>query len=104
MGQFVKVGTTAELEDLEAGKLVEAGGRSIALFNIGGSYYAIDNTCPHRGGPLSQGMLAEDVVICPWHGARFEVKTGAVLAPPAPEGVKSYPVRVNGNDVEIEVG
>ena len=86
MGQFVKVGTTAELEDLEEGKLVEAGGRSIALFNIGGSYYAIDNTCPHRGGPLSQGMLAEDVVICPWRGARFNVKTGAVLAPPAPEG------------------
>jgi len=49
-------------------------------------------------------MLAEDVVICPWHAARFDVKTGAVLAPPAPEGVKSYPVRVNGNDVEIEVG
>lgn len=63
MGQCVKVGTTAELEDLEGCKLVEAGGRSIALFNIGASYYAVDNTCPHRGGLLSQGMLAEDVVI-----------------------------------------
>ncbi len=53
MGQFVKVGTKAEFEDLEAGKLVEAAGRSIAIFNLGGTYYAIENTCPHRGGPLA---------------------------------------------------
>ncbi len=103
MGQHIKVGTTTELEDLEGGKLVEAGGRSIAVFNLGGSYYAIENTCPHRGGPLSQGMVAEDVVICPWHGARFDIKTGAVLGPPAPVGVQSYPVRVNGEDVEVEI-
>ena len=103
MGQYIKIGTTAELEDLEGGKLVEAGGRSIAVFNLGGSYYAIENTCPHRGGPLSQGMVAEDVVICPWHGARFDIKTGEVLGPPAAVGVKSYPVRVNGQDVEVEI-
>ena len=103
MGQFVKVGTTAELPDLEGGKLVETGGYSIAVFNLGGSYYAIENTCPHRGGPLSQGMLANDVVTCPWHGAQFDVKTGAVLSPPAHVGVKSFPVRVTGDDVEIEV-
>jgi nitrite reductase/ring-hydroxylating ferredoxin subunit len=80
MGQFVKIGTTAELEDLEVGKLVEAAGKRIAIFNLGGKYYAIEDTCPHRGGPLSEGMLAEDEVICPWHGSRF--KTGAVLTPP----------------------
>ncbi|MBI3696401.1 MAG: non-heme iron oxygenase ferredoxin subunit [Acidobacteria bacterium] len=103
MGQYIKVGSTTELEDLEGGKLVEAGGRSIAVFNLGGSYYAIENTCPHRGGPLSQGMVAEDVVICPWHGARFDIKTGSVLGPPAAVGVQSYPVRVNGEDVEVEI-
>ena len=60
MGQFVKIGTTVELEDLEVGKLVEAGGKRIAIFNLGGKYYAIEDTCPHRGGPLSEGMLADD--------------------------------------------
>lgn len=102
MAQFVKVGTRAEFEDLEAGKLVEAGGQSMAIFNVGGSYYAIENTCPHRGGPLAEGVMAGDEVICPWHGSRFNVKTGAVLTPPAPQGVKSFPVRVTGDDVEVE--
>ena len=103
MSQFIKIGTTAELEDLEGGTSVQAGGRSIAVFNLGGVYYAIDENCPHRGGPLSEGRIAGEVVVCPWHGARFEIKTGAVVGPPAAVGVKSYPVRVNGGDVEVDV-
>src|SRR5712692_6320468 len=83
MSQFVKVGTRAEFEGLEAGKLVQAGGQSIAILNIGGSYYAIENTCPHRGGPLSEGTIVGDEVTCPWHGSRFNIKTGAVITPPA---------------------
>src|SRR5229473_8213267 len=90
MGQFVKIGTTPELEDLEVGKLVEVAGKRIAIFNLGGKYYAIEDTCPHRGGPLSEGMLAEDEVICPWHGSRFKVRTGAVLTPPAQRNVKVF--------------
>ena len=104
MPQFVKVGTTAEFEDLEGGKLVEVGEQKIAIFNSGGKYYAIENTCPHRGGPLAEGMLAADEVICPWHGSRFNIKTGAVLSPPAQEGVKGFPVRVTGDDLEVEIG
>ena len=104
MGQFVKAGTTAELASQPAGKVVEAGGQSIAVFQVAGSYYAVGNVCTHRGGPLPQGTLSGSEVICPWHGARFDVRTGAVLGPPAREGVKSYPVRVNGGDVEVEVG
>jgi len=103
VGQFVKVGTKAEFEDLEGGKLVEAGGQNLAIFNIAGTYYAIENTCPHRGGPLAEGMMAGEEVICPWHGSRFNVKTGAVLTPPAQRGVKSFTVRVTGNDVEVEI-
>ena len=102
MAQFVKVGSRTEFEDLEAGKLVEAGGQSIAVFNVGGNYYAIENTCPHRGGPLAEGMMAGEEVICP-HGSRFDVKTGSVLTPPARRGVRSFPVRINGDDVEVEV-
>jgi nitrite reductase/ring-hydroxylating ferredoxin subunit len=103
MTQFVKVGSRAEFEDLEGGKVVEADGQRIAVFNIGGSYYAIENTCPHRGGPLAEGMVTGEEVICPWHGSRFNVKTGSVVTPPARQGVKSFPVRVTGNDVEIDL-
>lgn len=103
MGQFIKVGIKADFEDLEGGKLVVAGGQNIAIFNVGGSYYAIENTCPHRGGPLAEGMLVGEEVICPWHGSRFNVKTGAVLSPPAPQSVRSFPVRVTGNDIEVEI-
>src|SRR6267378_8290626 len=103
MGKFIKVGTKAEFEDIEAGKLAEAGGQSIAIFNLGGTYYAIENTCPHRGDPLAEGMMAGEEVICPWHGSRFNVKTGSVLTPPARQGVKSFPVRVTGDDVEVEI-
>ncbi len=104
MARYLKVGTKADFENLQGGKLVVADGQSIALFNVGGSIYALENTCTHRGGPLSEGMLAGDVVTCPWHGAEFDIKTGAVLSPPAPRAVKSFPVRVSGNDVEVEIG
>src|SRR3989442_1210463 len=100
MGQFVKVGTRAELDELEGGKLVEVGGQKIAIFNVGGRYYAIENTCPHRGGPLAEGKIEGDEVICPWHGPRFNVTTGAVLEPPG-QGVRSFAVRVTGEEVEI---
>ena len=103
MAKFVKVGNKSEFQDLEAGKLVDAGGQTIAIFDLGGNYYAIENTCPHRGGPLAEGKMDGEEVICPWHGARFNIKTGAVLAPPASQGVKSFPVRVTGDDVEVEI-
>ena len=103
MAQLVKVGTKADFEDLEGGKLVEAGGQKIAIFDLGGNLYAIENTCPHRGGPLSEGILAGEEVICPWHGSRFNVKTGAVTNPPARTGVRSFPVKIEGNDVLVEV-
>ena len=102
MAEFAKAATTAEVPPGQA-KLVVAGGKRIALFNVGGSYYAIDDTCPHRGGSLSQGPVEGETVTCPWHGSKFEIKTGAVLAPPAATGVASYRVRVSGLDVEVEV-
>jgi nitrite reductase/ring-hydroxylating ferredoxin subunit len=102
MAAFVKVAETSEVAPGQA-KCVEAEGRTIALFNVEGFFYAIDNTCTHRGGPLCEGELNGDEVTCPWHGAIFDVKTGNVLGPPAPHGVARYPVRVQGSEVEIEV-
>jgi nitrite reductase/ring-hydroxylating ferredoxin subunit len=100
MPEYVKVAQASELEP-NHGKLVEVQGKKIALFN--GKFHAIDNTCTHRGGPLSEGELEGDEVTCPWHGAKFKVSTGEVLSPPAPKGVGSYKVRVNGPDIELEL-
>jgi nitrite reductase/ring-hydroxylating ferredoxin subunit len=86
-----------------AGVQIDVGGRKVALFNIGGVFHAIDDTCPHRGGPLSQGELAGTEVTCPWHGARFDVTTGAVLAPPARSSVASYKVQVVGDEIQVDV-
>ena len=102
MGDYVKVAQANEIEPNHA-KLVEVQGKNIALFNVDGKFYAIDNTCTHRGGPLSEGELEGDEVTCPWHGARFKVTSGEVLRPPAPQGVNSYKVRVNGQDIELEL-
>jgi nitrite reductase/ring-hydroxylating ferredoxin subunit len=83
---------------------MEVAGKKIALFNLDGSFYAIDDACTHEGGPLSEGqVLSGGEVMCPWHGAVYSIKTGAVLGPPAPRGVASYAVRVEGSDVLVEI-
>jgi nitrite reductase/ring-hydroxylating ferredoxin subunit len=102
MGRLVKV---AETKDVPPGtaKAVEAEGRKIALVHSAGAYYAIDDTCAHRGGPLSEGEVEGTVVTCPWHGASYDITTGSVLGGPAPRGVASYKVRIDGNDVKVEL-
>ena len=102
MEQYVKAASVGDLAPGQA-KLVEIEGKRIALFNVGCTYYALDDTCTHRGGPLSEGTLIGEQVTCPWHGAVFNVTTGDVLQGPAPTGVACYRVRVVGSDVEIEV-
>ena len=103
MAQFVKIGSKAEFDGLAGGKLVEVQGRKLAVFNLEGKLYAIDNACTHVGGPLAEGKVTATEVICPWHGSRFDIKTGAVTHGPARTAVKSYPVRVTGENVEVEL-
>ena len=102
MAVFLKA---AEIQSVHRGqgKKFNVGGKHIALFNIEGTYYAIDDTCTHKGGPLSEGEIEGSNVTCPWHGAIFDVRTGEVLRPPAPIGVFRYNVRVVGDDIEIEI-
>ena len=76
----------------------------VALFNVNGTVHAIDGTCTHRGGPLGEGELDGIVVTCPWHGAQFDVTTGAVLGSPAPQGVTAYKVVVEADTILIEMG
>ncbi len=100
MGQFVKVATTDEIPP-GTGKLVQANGIEIALFNAGGEFYATSPICPHEGGPLEDGTLDGDVVICPWHGFDFDLKNGECLVD-SDLRVATYPVKVEGNVILVE--
>lgn len=102
MGKFVKVATKSEISESSA-KLIEIGNKRIALFNLAGQFFAIDDTCPHADGPLNEGEIEGEEVECPWHGSRFNIKTGEVTAAPAGENVSRYNVRVTGDDLEVEV-
>ena len=102
MAGFVKVAKADEIAPGQ-GKMVEVSGKKIALFNVEGSFYAIDDACTHRGGPLSEGSLDGKQVTCPLHGAIYDVITGEVLSPPAPKVVARYNVRVEGSDIEVEI-
>ena len=101
MSRFLKAASLADLPP-GASTVVEVEGTEVALFNQGGAVYALDNTCPHAGGPLAEGTMEEGKVECPWHGACFDLKTGASSSPLAPKGVRAYSVRVSGADIEIE--
>jgi nitrite reductase/ring-hydroxylating ferredoxin subunit len=102
MGALTKVASTKDVAP-GAAITLEVGGQRIAIFNVNGAFYAIGDTCTHRGGPLSQGKVEETTVTCPWHGARFDIRTGNVLSPPAPAGVASYKVVVEEGEIKIEV-
>jgi 3-phenylpropionate/trans-cinnamate dioxygenase ferredoxin subunit len=80
---------------------VDVDGTAIAVFNLDGRYYAIENVCTHDGGILTGGSVDGDVIVCPRHGARFSIRTGEVLSPPAYEDVPTFPVRVEGGMVQV---
>jgi len=80
---------------------VEIDGRFVAVFNVGGEFLAIEDVCTHDGGDLAGGIVEDDQVICPRHGARFCLRTGAALSPPAYEAVRSYRTRVANGRVEV---
>ena len=100
MDDFVSVAKTSDLSDGEI-MLFEVGDERIALSRIGGSFYAIAEVCTHAGGPLSEGRVDGEEVECPWHGSRFNLKTGDVTSPPAGVAVARYAVRLDGDDVLV---
>ncbi len=100
---FVKVATVSEVPPGKAMQ-VKVSGKTLGIFNVDGTFYAIDNICPHRGAPLSDGELEGHEVICPLHAAVFDVTTGAHLSPPAKSDVACYKVQVVGTEVQVDVG
>lgn len=91
--------------DLAAGEVigVEVAGHSIALYDYDGELFATDNICTHAYARLSDGWLEGAAIECPLHAARFDIRTGKVLDPPATEDLKTYPVRVAGDEIEIKL-
>lgn len=102
MAEFVQVGQVRDFEPGQ-GKLAEVQGKRVAIFCVDGSFYAVDDACPHLGGPLSEGFVNGQEVICPWHGAAFDLTTGAFTSPPAAQAVACYRVRVTGDWIEVEI-
>ena len=100
VARYVRVGKAS---DIPAGRaeVFDVEDRKIAVFRLEDGFYAIEDICTHDGGPLAEGEIEEDQVICPRHGARFNIKTGDALTLPAVTPVESYPVRVEGNELFI---
>lgn len=101
MAKFVRV---ASLSDLPPGtaKAVEVAGTTLALFNVAGTVFALDNTCLHQGGPLGDGMLDGEVVMCPWHMWEYNVRTGEKVGEPSLK-VCRYEVQVENGDIKVAI-
>jgi len=100
---FVKVADTKDIQPSHM-KEVQVDGENICVVNIEGKYYAIGSICTHEGGPLADGTLEGYEVECPWHGSKFDVRTGEVRNPPASEPEPAYEVKVDGNNILIKKG
>jgi len=103
MADWVAVARVAEFPP-GAVRTLEINGTQIAVFNLNGRFHAIEDLCSHEAETLSDGEIAGDEIICPRHGARFCLRTGAALTPPAYEPVRTYPTRVVDGKVEVKRG
>jgi nitrite reductase (NADH) small subunit len=98
---FVTVARVGELPSRQ-GRQVTVNGRWVALFNVDGTYHAIDAICLHRGGPLAEGTLSQRIVTCPWHGWQFDVTTGVLVQDPS-VGVTLHETRIVGDEVQVRL-
>jgi 3-phenylpropionate/trans-cinnamate dioxygenase ferredoxin subunit len=101
MSEYVVVATTDELQSGDEPIVVEIDRRWVAVFNLDGEYYAIEDICTHDDGPLAEGELTDCVIECPRHGATFDVRTGKVLSAPAHIDVPTYEIRIMGNEIQV---
>src|SRR5690349_1768278 len=102
MPTFVSVANVSDVPD--PGKmLVEVDDRLVALFHVGGQWFAIDDVCTHDGGPLAEGKLEDHTIACPRHGAKFDIRTGAALTMPATKGTASHEVKLEGGQVFVKL-
>lgn len=100
MSKKIRIATVGDLAPGQY-KSIQIEDERIALFNIDGKFYAIQDVCTHDGGMLTGGTLKGYIIECPRHGAQFDVRTGVVIRLPAYVGVQTYPISVEGNDIFI---
>ena len=95
--------TVARVDELKPGarQLVDVDGSQLVVFNLEGKYYAIEDVCTHDGGQLTGGEVEGDQIICPRHGARFCIRTGAALTAPAYEPTATFPVRIENDEIQV---
>src|SRR5437879_10310019 len=101
MADFVKVAKVTDVPD-GAAKAVEVNGRMLALFNAGGRFYAIDNACKHRGGPLAEGDVYGTRVVCPWHGWEYDFSTGCNVDDQSLK-LSCFSVKLEDDDILVEI-
>jgi nitrite reductase (NADH) small subunit len=101
MPEFRKVATTSDVSPGQ-GHIVEVDGNQIAIWNINGTYYAFQNICPHRGGPVGEGEVEDNTITCPWHGFRFDLRTGTCAFNPAMK-LTLYDIQVDGSDIKLNL-
>jgi 3-phenylpropionate/trans-cinnamate dioxygenase ferredoxin subunit len=98
--RFVTVAKTSEIPP-GSREVFDVEGYYVAVFNVDGKYYAIEDVCTHDDGPLAEGELCAFEIECPRHGARFDIRTGAVLRMPAVVPVKAFPVQIVGDEIQL---
>ena len=97
--EFIPALLTSEVESGRA-RVVYLRGLEIALFNVRGTFYAVDNLCPHEGGPMVAGTIEGDLIICPWHRWKFRLSDGCSAINPAVK-IETYPVKIEGDWIKI---
>lgn len=102
MQDFVKVANVGDVSD-PGKQLIEVDERILVLFHVDGQFYCLDDVCTHDGGPLGEGCLQGTTVICPRHGAQFDIRTGKALTMPATEDTVAHQVKVEGQVVLVRL-
>jgi len=102
MADFVRLCSKADLPDDGEAKEITIGEKVICVANVNGTVSAMDNVCLHRGGPLGQGVIADNKVVCPWHGWMWDPKTGVADQNPAAR-IAVYPVKLEGDEIYVQV-
>lgn len=102
MDDFVPVAKTTDVPD-PGSLLIEVDERPLVLIHVDGTFYALDDVCTHDGGPLSEGPIEDHTIVCPRHGAKFDVRTGDALTMPATQPTAKHEVKVEGDDVLVRI-
>ena len=102
MSQLMRIGKKAEMPPPGEAREFAIGDKVVCVANVNGELSAMDNVCLHRGGPMGQGIVEGDKVVCPWHGWQYDAKTGAVSHNPEVR-LQIYPIRAEGGDVLVEI-